>query len=197
MSLPDPDEQLLITRSQKGDRDAMDVLVRKYESYIYQFAVRLCGDTSLAEDLTSETFIRAFTHIQTFRRQAQFKTWLTRILINAFYDHSKQAKRYPTESLEGLAEPSREGVSKEYVSPNPTPDTLLEGQQRSQLLLSAILQLPHDQRVIIIMYHIQNLKYEEIAEALGVPVGTVKSRLNRARLNLREILAPHRELFLP
>ncbi len=198
MSSADAEESLLILRSQKGDRDAMDALVRKYERYIYQFAFRLCGDANLAEDLTSDTFVRAFTHIQTFRRESLFKTWLTRILLNGFYDYCKQAKRQTAESLEALGEGSLEGApKKERASSDPTPDAILEKEQRSRLLQRAILQLPHDQRIIIVMYHIQDLKYEEIADALGIPVGTVKSRLNRARLNLREILSSHRELFFP
>lgn len=189
MSDPDPQEWILITRSQKGDREAMDKLVRKYEKYIYQFAVHLSGDPTFAEDLTSETFIRAFTNIHTFRRQSRFKTWLTRILINGFYDHYKQTKRHSVELLSD--------VPIETPSSHPTPDVLLDQRQRSLLLQKAILELPHDQRIIIVLYHVQNLTYEEIANVLGIPLGTVKSRLNRARLNLREILEPHRELFHP
>lgn len=195
MSYAFSEERRLIERCVNGDRSALDDLVRRYQQRAYQFAFRLTADPEEAADLTSEAFVRAYKNIKNFRKESQFSTWLFRILTNCFLDHRKKEKLRKHESLDSLVKTEDGEVSKQIESPEQTPIDISEQGERIRLLQEAILKLPEYQRVMIVMYHVDNLSYEEMAATLDLPIGTVKSRLNRARLALRELLEPVEELF--
>jgi RNA polymerase sigma-70 factor (ECF subfamily) len=193
--MTDADEQRLIERSKEGDRRAFDALVRMHEKRVYNLAYRLSGNYDEAGDITVEAFLRVYQAINNFRGDANFSTWLYRIVTNVYLDRRKRQKNRQTLSLEEYVELEESQVTRQIEDPSPGPEALVEAQQRQALLQKAIESLPEYQRAMIVLYHIDGLSYEEIAEVLSLPIGTVKSRLNRARLALREKLEPIREAF--
>jgi len=193
--MTDADEQRLIERSKEGDRRAFDALVRMHEKRVYNLAYRLSGNYDEAGDITVEAFLRVYQAINNFRGDANFSTWLYRIVTNVYLDRRKRQKNRQTLSLEEYVELEESQVTRQIEDPSPGPEELVEAQQRQELLQKAIESLPEYQRAMIVLYHVDGLSYEEIAEVLSLPIGTVKSRLNRARLALREKLEPIREAF--
>lgn len=189
------EEIRLIERCQKGDRTSLDELVQRYQGRAYQFAYRISGDTETASDLVAEGFVRAYMNIKSFRKDSRFSTWLYRIITNCFLDLQKRERIRQHDSIEALVQTEEGAVSKQFTSDEKAPSTVLEENIRNEALLKAIAKLPEYHKVMIVMYHFENLSYEEIAEAMDMPVGTVKSRLNRARLALRGLLEPVEELF--
>jgi len=185
-------DQALIERAQQGDRNAVDQLVTKYQARAYQYAYRLTGNQDDASDLVAEAFVRVYTALPRFRRDSRFTTWLFRIVTNCFLDQKKKEKRRPTTQLEDAWVGSEANST---IADRESPVESSEREEREKIMQSAIGQLPENQRAMIVMFHMENLSYEEISATLDMPIGTVKSRLNRARLALREILDPYAELF--
>ena len=188
-------EQQIIARCKHGDRSAFDELIRLYESRVYNFAFRLCGRYDEANDVASETFVRLYNSLSNFRGESSFITWLFRIATNVYLDERKRQRARPSESLDELVALEENAVSRQFEDPRPGPDDLAQLQERTDLLQKAILTLPDYQRIMVVMYHTEGQSYEEIASTLDLPIGTVKSRLNRARLALREALQPVQEHF--
>ena len=189
------EEKALIERCKRGDLAAFNDLVRKYEKQVYNFAYRLTGNYDDANDVAQDAFLRVFNAIGTFRGDASFSTWLFRITTNVFLDERKRAKAHPHTSLDEYLELDESSVARQIEDPSPTPEAVLEQSERALLLQQAIGGLPEYQRAMVTLYHGQQKSYEEIAEIMDLPIGTVKSRLNRARLALKEKLAGIRELF--
>ncbi|GBC97297.1 ECF RNA polymerase sigma-E factor [bacterium HR16] len=189
------DDSQLIERCRNGDREAFDELVRRYERQAYNLAYRLAGNYDDASDVVVEAFVRAFQGLHTFRGDANFGTWLHRVVVNTFLDMRKRSKGRQHVSLEEQLELDGDTLTRQIEDTSPGPQELVEQEEREEVLQRAIAQLSPDRRILIVLYHFENLSYEEIAQMLKLPVGTVKSRLNRARLALREILEPSRELF--
>lgn len=189
------DDRQLIERCRNGDREAFDELVRRYERQAYNLAYRLSGNYDDASDVVVEAFVRAFQGLHTFRGDANFGTWLHRVVVNTFLDMRKRSKGRQHISLEEQLELDGDTFTRQIEDTSPGPQELVEQEEREEVLQRAIEQLSPDRRILIVLYHFENLSYEEIAQMLKLPVGTVKSRLNRARLALREILEPSRELF--
>jgi RNA polymerase sigma-70 factor (ECF subfamily) len=187
-----PNDIALIERAQRGDRDAVNQLVTKYRARAYQYAYRLTGNQDDASDLVAEAFVRAYTALPRFRKDSQFTTWLFRIVTNCFLDAKKKAARKPTDQLEDAWV---DADAHSTIVEQESPVEASERAEREQIMQQAIEKLPEYQRAMIVMFHVENLSYEDIAATLDLPIGTVKSRLNRARLALREILEPYEELF--
>lgn len=192
----DSEEKELIKRSQRGDVAAFDRLVRRYERSVFNTAYRLSNSYDDASDIAQEAFVRAWNNLKSFRGDAAFSTWLYRIVTNVFLDDRKRKKTRQHRSLEEERELDESNVVRQYEDPSPGPQELAEGDERRRILEQAIAALPEAQRVMVVMYHTQGLAYEEIAEITGLPMGTVKSRLNRARLALRDKLGDVAELFV-
>ena len=188
-------ERLLIQRCQKGERDAFDTLFKQYEKRVYNLSYRLSGNYDEANDISVDAFLRVYQAIRLFRGDANFSTWLYRIVTNVYLDRRKRQKNKQHLSLEEYIELEENSVARQVEDPSPTPPMVMEGVERAELLQGAIGQLPDYQRAMIVLYHKEGLAYEEIAEVMNLPIGTVKSRLNRARLVLREKLEPLKELF--
>ena len=191
------EEKALIERCKRGDLAAFNDLVRKYEKQVYNFAYRLTGNYDDANDVAQDAFLRVFNAIGTFRGDASFSTWLFRITTNVFLDERKRARAHPQASLDEYLELGESSVTRQIEDPSPTPEAVLEESERAQLLQKAVEDLPENQRAMVTLYHGQQKSYEEIAEIMDLPIGTVKSRLNRARLALKEKLSGLRELFNP
>jgi RNA polymerase sigma-70 factor, ECF subfamily len=188
-------DNILIEKAQQGDRNALNELVRKYQERAYQFAFRLTRNTDEASDVVSDAFVRVNNAIKNFKGNSAFSTWLYRIVTNCYLDQRKKERNKQTVSLDSSLQQDDEDVTREIEDKGRTPDELVERNYREALLHKALNQIPEFQKAMIIMFHAEQLSYEEIAEALDLPLGTVKSRLNRARISLREILAEDEELF--
>lgn len=191
----DHQEQALIQQCKQGQLAAFDQLVEQYEKRVFNFAYRMAGNYDDANDVAQEAFIRVFNSIHTFRGDANFSTWLYRIVTNVYLDERKRAKSHLHTPLDDYIELEENTVTRQVEDTGPSPADLAEQQERQDLLQGAIQSLPDYQRVMVVLYHVESKSYEEIAEIMNLPIGTVKSRLNRARLALKEKLAPIRELF--
>lgn len=190
-----PDDSVLISRSQRGDRQAFDDLIRKHEKRAYQYAFRLTSNPEEAGDVVADAFVRVYSALPNFKGQSAFTTWLYRILTNCFLDMRKREKSRPTTSLEAALVTDEGDLERQVEDDAPTPHQEAEKSERERAVERAVGHLPEYQKAMITMYHVENLSYEEIADALDLPIGTVKSRLNRARLSLRELLVSDEELF--
>jgi RNA polymerase sigma-70 factor, ECF subfamily len=189
------DDEMLVARAREGDRSSLNALIRKHETRAYHYAFRLTRNPEEAADVVAEGFLRVFNALPNFKGQSAFTTWLYRILTNCYLDIRKREKARPAVSLEQTVQTEDGEVERQVEDSGPTPDLSLERAERERSVERAVAMLPEYQRAMIVMYHAENLSYEEIAAALDLPIGTVKSRLNRARLNLRDLLLADQELF--
>lgn len=166
-----------------------------YERQVYSLAYRLSGSYDDANDIASEAFIRVFSALPRFRGDSAFSTWLYRIVTNVYLDFRKRKQSRQHFSLEEEYASEGQSLQRQIVDERPGPEEEAQQGDISRILGQAIQQLPEFQREIITMFHVWDMSYEEIAEQKNLPVGTVKSRLNRARLALRDILKPHQSVF--
>ncbi len=189
---PMSEEQALIRAAQHGDLEAFNCLVLQYQQQVYNVAYRMMGDAASASDMTQETFISAYRHVGSFRA-GSFKNWLLRIARNACYDELRRRKRRPTVSLD-QAIVTEEGII-EFDLPASAdgPEQTVQRLELADLLQRGINLLPIEQRLTLVLSDVQGLRYDEIAAITRSKNGTVKSRLSRARANLREYVQMHRE----
>lgn len=189
------DEESLIEAAQRGNLDAFNELVLAYQDRVYNLAYRIMGDPASASDATQEAFISAYQHIEGFRGKypSSFKSWLMRIVSNACYDELRRRKRHPTTSIEDFE--IEEEANPALVSESEGPETFAEREEMARAIEAAIQTLPPDQRTTLVLADVQGFSYQEIAEATDVPLGTVKSRLARARGKLRDYLRDQGELL--
>src|SRR5262249_21653098 len=153
-----------------------------------QFAFRLTRNQEEASDVVAEAFVRVYNALPNFKGQSAFTTWLYRILTNCFLDMRKRDKSRLTTSLDSNTITSDGSMERQIEDPGLDPMEQSVKAERERTIEKAVEQLPEYQRTMIVMYHAEMMAYEEIAAALDLPVGTVKSRLNRARIAVRELL---------
>ncbi|MCX6346260.1 MAG: sigma-70 family RNA polymerase sigma factor [Armatimonadetes bacterium] len=189
------EEQALLQRCKDGENGAFDELVHRYQKRVFNFAYGIAGNPDDANDVAQEAFVRVFNSIQTFRGDANFTTWIYRIVTNVYLDDRKKSKNHRLISLDEYIDLEENSISRQIVDESPQPGEIAENKERSQVVRNAINALPDYQRIIVTMYHLHDRSYDEIAETMHLPIGTVKSRLNRARLALAEILKTETELF--
>ncbi len=191
------DEPALIREAQRGDLNAFNRLVLEYQTRVYNLAYRIMGEGDSAADATQEAFISAYKHIS-YYRGGSFKAWLMRIVTNACYDELRRRKRRPAASLEALAVVN-EGPDAEaeaaLVSRDESPEDHATRRELAEEIQNCLNRLPEDMRVVVVMADVQGMDYTEIAAGTGVALGTVKSRLSRARARLRDCLQDVRELL--
>jgi len=188
-------EPALIQDAQHGDLDAFNTLVLHYQDMVFNVALRILGDDDLAADAAQEAFISAFRNINSFRG-GSFKAWLMRTVTNACYDELRRQKRRPTTPLEPDTNDGEEMDSPRWLAdPNLSPEQEAEADELEHAIQHCLENLPTDFRVVVVMADIQGLDYNEVAIAARVPLGTIKSRLARARLRLRECLRGFEELL--
>ncbi len=179
------DDEVLVRAAQRGDLDAYNRLVRAYERQAYAVALRLLRRPELAEDATQDAFIQAYRALDTFRG-GSFRAWLLRIVTNRCYDMLRAATRRAADSLDDQmfeAEPHWSSIA----APD-DPVARATQAELGRLLERALGTLPDDQKLTVILCDVQGYAYEEVAEIMGVALGTVKSRLSRARAALRDML---------
>jgi RNA polymerase sigma-70 factor (ECF subfamily) len=186
------DEVQAIQAAQAGDLPAFNRLVMAYQGMAYNVAYRIVGDADAAADACQEAFISAFKAIKKFRG-GSFKSWILRIVTNACYDHLRYTGRRPADSLEEVAENPQHAPK--LVSDHEHPEEYTLRQELNEMIQSGIETLPADQRVVLVLSDVQGFSYQEIADITGVSLGTVKSRLSRARARLRDYLVAQQELL--
>lgn len=189
------DESDLIQTAQHGDLDSFNTLTLHYQDMVFHTALRILGDEDLAADASQEAFISAFRSIKSFRG-GSFKAWLMRTVTNACYDELRRQKRRPTTPLEPDTVDGEEMDSPRWLAdPNMTPAEQSEADELEHAIQHCLDTLPTEFRTVVVLADIQGLDYSEVATAVRVPLGTIKSRLARARLRLRECLRSFEELL--
>ncbi len=185
-------DQQLVKRVQRGDKAAFDLLVVKYQRKIFRLLSRLIRDSAEIEDVAQEAFVKAYRALPNFRGDSAFYTWLYRIAINTAKNYLvSQGRRAPT-STQADIEDAETFDDGDHLRDLNTPDSMLVTKQVGEAVNRAIDQLPEDLRTAIVLRELEGLSYEEIAESMQCPIGTVRSRIFRAReaiaLELRPIL---------
>ena len=188
---PLPDEAAVIARASDGDRTAFAQLMEHYQSACYGLAWRLLGDPDQAADATQDAFIHAYRAMGSYRGGI-FRSWLLRITANASYDILRRQQRRPTSPLPDPEEGAPELPDAAAVNP----DVEATKAEMYRHLERALARLPEDQRTAIVLCDVYGMDYNEVAAMTQSALGTVKSRIHRGRLRLRELLAEHRELFI-
>ncbi len=184
------DEQLMLNAGQ-GDRNAFDELVRRYSSRMVNVAYQVLGDRELAEDVAQETFLRAYKSAARYRQISKFSTWLYTIALNLCRNELRRRK-FKTYSLEGMAERDEDSKIRVDIPDEKTqPDLDMERKEAGTLVRQAVEKLPEKFKAPLVLRDIQELTYEEISKILDLPEGTVKSRINRGRMRVKEILKPY------
>ncbi len=188
---PSAEDAALVQQARHGDVHAFQRLVLRYQDRLVNTCWRLSGNREDAEDLAQEAFLRAFAAINGFQRRSGFYTWLFRIAVNLAVSHRRKVGRRPALSLHE-AGPVPDGVDPGSRRPGPSDDpAAVLGRRESHGLIEAALEaLDDDHRAVVVLRDVEGFDYREIAAILEVSVGTVKSRLHRARMSLRERLAP-------
>jgi RNA polymerase sigma-70 factor (ECF subfamily) len=191
MSDRDIDQQL-VERVQRGDKAAFDLLVVKYQRKIFRLLSRLIRDTAEIEDVAQEAFVKAYRALPNFRGDSAFYTWLYRIAINTAKNYLVSQRRRAPTSTQADVEDAETFDDGDHLRDLNTPDSMLVTKQVAEAVNRAIDQLPEDLRTAIVLRELEGLSYEEIAESMQCPIGTVRSRIFRAReaiaLELRPIL---------
>jgi len=187
------DDSVLVQRSQTGDTMAMERLILKYQNRIFNVIMKMCGNTDDAAELTQETFVKVIESIGKFKGRSSFYTWLFRIAVNLTLNYCQRNAKMATRSLdaeETESDSSAGQVLKDFLCDDSAIDPAVLAQRRElcDLAMQAMLKLEEPQRAVMVLRDIEGMNYAQIADVLNVELGTVRSRLSRARSHLREIL---------
>ena len=187
------DDQFLVAQAQQGDTAAVAKLILRYQDRIFNVILKICGNYQDAAELTQETFVKVIEKVRTFKGQSSFYTWLFRIAVNLTLNYCKRRGKVKYMSLDQLIGTDGQSGKKELISflmdkSVPDPAELVEKKEVEGILLAALERLDEKYRAIIVLRDIEDMSYEQIADALDIELGTVKSRLSRSRMRLRRIL---------
>ncbi|MCC6801430.1 MAG: sigma-70 family RNA polymerase sigma factor [Anaerolineae bacterium] len=182
------DEQALIRLARRGDLDAFNALVLRYQDNAYTLAYRIMGDAASAADAAQEAFITAYRRLDTYRG-GSFRSWLLRITTNQCYDELRRRQRRPAVSVDEM------GDEPALPDDSDTPEEIAQQRELHRAIQDCITALNADQRVVLVLCDVEGLDYQAIADQVGTQIGTVKSRLSRARASVRDCLQGFRELL--
>lgn len=188
------DESTLIQQAQQGDIHAFNDLVLAYQNRVYTVAYRIMGDEPSAADAAQDAFIAAYRKIETYRG-GNFKSWLLRIVTNTCYDELRRRKRRPTEGFDDLVSDDALDPPPQLISNAENPEAYTQRMELSSGIEDCIRGLPDAHRMLVVLRDVEDLDYGEIAATTGLQLGTVKSRLSRARARLRDCLQRLGELL--
>jgi RNA polymerase sigma-70 factor (ECF subfamily) len=180
-----PRDAQLVEAALAGDRDAFGDLVSRYQDRLFNTLLRVVGSHEDAADAVQDAFVQAYTKLESFRGASQFYTWLYRIAMNVALSRQRRRRRRPTASLDH----AKESVGEEPLAAALSPEETVLSQERVQHVQAALADLGDEHRQILVLREIDGCAYEEIAEILELPVGTVRSRIFRARVQLKEKLS--------
>ncbi len=181
-------DQDIVERVIAGDTDSFSILVDRYQDRIYSAVLNYVSNPDDAVDVAQEAFVKAYTKLATFNRSSAFYTWIYRIALNAAVDFLRKKKSRPADSLDD-ARYSQAGVEPVSKDPASDPEKVLVRSDNRRALREAIARLSDKLRSVIVLHDVEGLSQEEVAEILQVPIGTVKSRASRARMELRHLLS--------
>lgn len=195
-SAQNADEARLIERCRSGDLEAFDEIVALHQNRIFNLCYWMLGDRDEAADAVQDSFVRAWRAIPNFRAESALGTWLHRIGVNVCLDVKARRKKIPV-PYSTLETEDDKGSVRQLDPPDKsdTPEQSLARRERREAVLQALAALPEHHRAVIVLFDMQGHTYEDAAQALDLPMGTLKSRLNRARAALRQALEGQRELF--
>lgn len=179
VEIREEDDLSLILRSQKGDTSAYGMLITRYQDGLVRVIYHMCGDMHLAEEAAQDAFLRAWQHLHSYRPEFAFRAWVYRIGMNAALDRLRRDRR-----LTAIDDDAQQP----WMVINETPETIVVSRQRAESVRKAVLKLPEGSRAVLVLREYSQFTYAEIASALNIPIGTVMSRLNSARTQLRNLL---------
>ena len=182
------DETILIQKSQRGDMDAFEQLLLRYEKKVYTIAYKYMGNAEDASDLAQEALIKVYQSIGTFRGESSFGTWIGRITANKCLDELRKRKKLQTTSLDEELELEEGSVQKEIVSERDTPEQHTIRQETVHYVQQKLQQMKEEYRMVLVLRELEGHSYEDIADMLNCSLGTVKSRISRARNYLKELV---------
>ncbi|MBO5364588.1 MAG: sigma-70 family RNA polymerase sigma factor [Clostridia bacterium] len=188
-------EQELIQSAQAGNAVAFEQLIADHQKSIFSIAYRIAGNQEDAADMTQEVLVKVFRNLKNFRGDSKFSTWLYRVATTTCLDEQKKQRRHTAYSLDEELETEDGSLATDLRDTGPTPEESAERKAIQQAIHLAIGKLKEEHKKVILLREVRGLSYEEIAKILKCSEGTVKSRINRARENLKKILLQNRELF--
>jgi RNA polymerase sigma-70 factor (ECF subfamily) len=191
------DEAGLIAAARLGDLDAFNHLVMVYQSLAYNLAVRMLNDLDAADDATQTAFLSAYRHLDTYRG-GSFRAWVLRMVTNTCYDELRRLKRHPQQPLEPAGDDENDEIESPYWMADESqasPEMQIEQRDLENAIQHCLHDLPEDFRSVVVMVDVEGLDYDEVSQAVGKPLGTIKSRLSRARLRMRDCLQSFSELL--
>jgi len=184
------DEEGLINKASKGDAAAFEALVTKYDKGVYNLAFRLVSDRDDAMDIAQEVFLKAYQALPRFRGDSRFSTWIYRVCVNASLDHLRRKQKMASYSLDEPLSFKESPVTREIEDESGSVEDSVETKSLGQAVLAVLRDLEPQHRVIILLSDVKGYSYQEIADILGLCMGTVKSRLHRSRNMVRKLLPP-------
>lgn len=188
-------EKLLLERAKKGEVEAFELLIERYQRKVFNIALKMLGNHDDASELAQEAFIKIYKSIKGFKEESSFSTWVYRIATNVCLDELRKRKNRKLTYLDEVIQSEDGDLKREIADQGLSPDAIAERKELKHALNQAILSLSEEHRVVLIMRDLHGMTYEEIAKITKCPEGTVKSRINRARLSLKEALYKNKELF--
>ena len=188
-------EHELVKSSKRGDVKAFETLIESYQKKVYNIALKMMGNPEDANDLAQESFIRVFKSIDKFKEQSSFSTWIYRITTNICLDELRKRKNKKTFSIDEDIKYNDIEIPRQIQDEGPLPEDILESKETSQIVRKAINCLSDQHKTVLVLRDIEGFSYEEICKITNCPEGTVKSRINRARSALKDILKNRKELF--
>lgn len=177
----------LVARARLGDERAFRTLLEKYERAVFSICLRMVRNRDEATDLAQESFIRVFGSLDRYNPAYAFSSWLFKITSNLCIDYLRK-RRIDTTAMDDPIDGEKGEIQRQYASPDPTPEAVFDRREKMGRLEAAIASLPEHYRIMLILRHQEDLSYEEIAENLSIPLGTVKARIHRAREMLKGLL---------
>ena len=187
------DDTVLVEQCQRGDSEAMERLILKYQNRIYNVILKICADPDDAAELTQETFVKIIENLNKFEGRSGFYTWAFRIAVNLTLSYRQRSAKLALRSLDAEEEhydsQSRQ-VLKDFLSDDSSPDpaAVVQNKELCEIVVKAMMKLDDAQRTVVVLRDIEGMNYARIAEVLDIELGTVRSRLSRARSKLRDIL---------
>ena len=194
-AIPEDADRELVDRARTGDARAFEVLVRRYQGWVFTLALRMVGHPAEAEDMAQEIFLKAYQGLKGFKGASRFSTWLYSIASHHCLNHLQALRRRPSASRRPAEHPdasvnSPQAAVERLPDGAPRADALLEQEDLARIVQAELARLSEDHRIILVLRDIQGLSYDEIAETLGLELGTVRSRLHRARMEMKARLDP-------
>ena len=188
-------EKMLVRKAKKGDIDAFEQLVTANEKVIYNIVYRIMNNPEDTYDISQETFIKAYTKINQFNEESKFSTWLYRIATNTALDELRRRKGKETFSIDQTIEGNDNDIIPQHEDKSENIEETVEKKETAEIIEQALGELNEDHRVILTLRDMQELSYDEIAETLKITLGTVKSRISRARREMKNILMQDKEPY--